>query len=815
MGTSRGLVLLFDSQQILKLYITTEYKDAISALSLNNKCDRLLIGNALGYIFMFDTTNGKCLRQILDVHPYGNAILNLKFTDDSKLACFSDSGGSVFMLEFKRVMGVRGADSTCLFSGSRGEVCHIEPLKFEKFAETIVDKLNVNSVKTTAVKKNLDNISALFNKYSLLAMASFTKVFVVSLRPKLTVLFTFPLTGSVKYLPILNWQFVILQQQTQQTAEPNKTPRRFVTPILACARESSIYFFQVDYYQSEKANNEPQASAPSDSKRSASNKTNIDDLQYQFKFLQLQKSEYKFKIYNFCWLNAKTIAILDQAEKLHIFDIRSNQELQVLSNLPECVQLVFNSCFFKSLATGGYVSKALAYAGESACYQTFQCYLGQLFMLGTKSINLFSLQNWSSRIMDFVNDNRLDLALDLALSMYKGETKALIGLPIDSGLRKEKIIDKIVEILYLYINRAMKQDCPVNGKLELLEKHFKYCSSKCVNVCMAINRQDFLFDNLYNLLSYDRLFEGFFFESLEEHILENKLKQMPPTIIKNFIDYYSANINLQPKLEKCLLHFEISNIDLHNVIQMCRSYYLLDAYIHFFNKAFKDYITPLEEIIIMMQPHLFLVYETAKAHLSNQYVLPSTSSAAAKNNSFQLTNCGNKLLVYLHCCLCGQSYPYYGNIDDDQLSDTVRRTTFDHLIAKRHKFIDNLLENEKKVKSPLAKYLNDLTSPSSNAGNYPIVRMLLNYDISSFLNVISMTFNESSFEAVIGLDKKQQLIDILIEIGLDGSAQNVISTNSIRNNSHLFTFLARQIANKNNNIQVDNSIFTQVIFFIY
>lgn len=38
-GTSRGLVLLFDSQQILKLYITTENKDAITALTLNNKLE--------------------------------------------------------------------------------------------------------------------------------------------------------------------------------------------------------------------------------------------------------------------------------------------------------------------------------------------------------------------------------------------------------------------------------------------------------------------------------------------------------------------------------------------------------------------------------------------------------------------------------------------------------------------------------------------------------------------------------------------------------------------------------------------------------
>jgi hypothetical protein len=36
-GTSRGLILLFDSEQILKLYITTDHKDAITALALNNR----------------------------------------------------------------------------------------------------------------------------------------------------------------------------------------------------------------------------------------------------------------------------------------------------------------------------------------------------------------------------------------------------------------------------------------------------------------------------------------------------------------------------------------------------------------------------------------------------------------------------------------------------------------------------------------------------------------------------------------------------------------------------------------------------------
>lgn len=379
-------------------------------MSFNNKCDRLLVGNATGLIFMFDATNGKCLRTISDAHPAGNAILNLKFTDDSKLACFSDSGGSVFMLEFKRTMGVRGANSICLFSGSRGEVCQIEPLKFEKFSETLIDKMAVNNSAT--VKKNLNGIQNLFNKYTLLAMASFTKVFIVTLKPKLTVLFTYPLTGNMKYLPIINWQLVIIQRSSLVNKNNQKImqPKRFVSPILACARESTILFFQVDYYQNE---NEVDGQEKS------------DDSSIDLKFVQLQKSEFNFKIINFCWLNAKTLAILDDSEKVHIYDIRSNTELQVLANLSS-IKLVYSSTFFKSLATGGYVSKALAYAGENACYSTIQSYLGQFFMLGSRSVEIFSLQNWSTRIDDFINDNSLDLALDLALSMFKGNNESVI-----------------------------------------------------------------------------------------------------------------------------------------------------------------------------------------------------------------------------------------------------------------------------------------------------------------------------------------------------------------------------------------------------
>ena len=391
-----------------------------------------------------------------------------------------------------------------------------------------------------------------------------------------------------------------------------------MSPLLACARESTIYYFQIDYSQAD-------PSIGSETRRKGNENPTLI-----FKCNQIQKTEFKFKIYNFAWLNAKTLAILDETEKLHICDVRTGQELQILSNLSECVQLVYNSSFFKSLATGGYVSEALAYAGENACYQSIQAHLGQLFMLGSRSIAIFSIQNWSARIDDFINDNNLDLALDLSLAMYKGETKALIGLPIDEELRKEKIIDKIIDILYLYVNRAIKQDCPQVGKLEMLEKHYKKCSEKIVEICMSINNEDILFNNLYSLVNCDPLFEGYFFESLHEYVLLNRLKTIPPFILKNFIDYYSKSEELLKMLEKCIPHFSIESIDLHNLIQLCRDKRLLDSFIYLHNQAFKDYLTPFEEIVKLMDPVMFLTYETAKTHLRQSELNISESKSNEK-----------------------------------------------------------------------------------------------------------------------------------------------------------------------------------------
>ena len=88
-------------------------------------------------------------------------------------------------MNFLFFLGMRSYSSRCIFSGSRGEVCTFEPL---------------NQVQNQLMTERI-----------IVALATISKVIVLTIRPTMKVLFTKELAGGSKTLPILSWQFVIIQ----------------------------------------------------------------------------------------------------------------------------------------------------------------------------------------------------------------------------------------------------------------------------------------------------------------------------------------------------------------------------------------------------------------------------------------------------------------------------------------------------------------------------------------------------------------------------------------------------------------------------
>ncbi|XP_055528729.1 vacuolar protein sorting-associated protein 8 homolog [Wyeomyia smithii] len=412
-GTSHGHILAFDCTQTLKWCCQDGItQGAVSALGFNEDNTRLLAGFARGSILMIDTFTGDVIRTLNDVITPNTGVLHLRWTNRSALALCSDSGGSVWSLSFTRRLGIRGCDSRCLFSGARGEVCTVEPLL-------------------------LGDEEHPLKNYTLVALATLSKFFVVMIRPRLKVVKFHPMAGYPDCLPLLAWQMVLIQ-----AADSSRT----VDPVLAAARGSDLYFHQISYSSG------------------------------RISLIFLRHIQLSYRMLALHWLGPKTIACLDTAEVLHLLDVRTNKELESidLSN----VGLMYNSAQFKALATGGNVSPALALAGGSACYNTVVSHGSQLYLLAGKSLHGVSARAWSDRISYLTSMQRWDEAIELAVDGYRaarGRHRRLVAA-------KERILRMFDE--YLTATRRTPEIC-----LEAM-----------VACLIEINERDLLWQELYDRL---------------------------------------------------------------------------------------------------------------------------------------------------------------------------------------------------------------------------------------------------------------------------------------------------------------------------
>lgn len=79
--------------------------------------------------------------------------------------------------------------------------------------------------------------------------------------------------------------------------------------------------------------------------------------QEELQFIPLQKMSLSFIVQGMAWLNTRTLAVLDTREHLHVIDVKTQEE-QEMVDLAH-LGLVYASPHFKAIATGGNVSKAM------------------------------------------------------------------------------------------------------------------------------------------------------------------------------------------------------------------------------------------------------------------------------------------------------------------------------------------------------------------------------------------------------------------------------------------------------------------------
>lgn len=194
-------------------------------------------------------------------------------------------------------------------------------------------------------------------------------------------------------------------------------------------------------------------------------------------------------------------------------------------------------------------------------------------------------------------------------------------------------------------------------------------------------------------------------------------------------------------LEACIVHLDIGSLDIHQVVQICWLHGLYDAIIYIHNKALNDYVTPIHELVPILQKAIaegnyldqyFPFWISLPIHYQYLIFVPAQEMTAKE------IELGNKLLVYISFCLAGRGYPI-GDVPKDSIQ-SVKYEIFKCLTSVHSKNADD----------------NELP--------YPFLRTFVHFDTREFLNVVSLAFTEPEFTSELGLRQRQRLIDLLLQI---------------------------------------------------
>ena len=345
-----------------------------------------------------------------------------------------------------------------------------------------------------------------------------------------------------------------------------------------------------------------------------------------------------------------------------------------------------------------------------AFYMSFRAYKGRLFLLGYNEITFGTLSNWADRLLALMEEGSFIGAIQLATAYYSGEAnKVAVGLPEDDDLRHQMVREKLTEMITASLKYAFGQ-IEEQGIHHVNKEQLGELASACITACIRMNDNDFLFEDVYSWYQ-DRNFKDDFLERLEPYIDDDEITVFPPVVIKDLVGHYTARAH-HSRLEEMLCHLDSRTMDIDQITTLCKKNHLYDALLYVWNQALSDYTTIISDLLGL----------TERQDKSQTDVNPSIQE-------MELTS-ASKLFPYLSYILTGRIYPTGKDMHED--SATLAKAEIYHYF-----FSGNSREARSNFRD-----ISQSPKPGSKS-NFPNLRRILNFDAPSFLSMLNEAFEDS------------------------------------------------------------------------
>ncbi|KAL2406854.1 Vacuolar protein sorting-associated protein 8-like protein [Exophiala dermatitidis] len=735
-GTSKGLVLVFDHHQNHKAIIGSGTKaaenGAVSSLAISADHTTIAVGHATGHIFTWEMAKpskpflhiqpidvSQAQARRADGHITGSAVVHIGFLGYRHTALVSaDDKGLAFSHLATRGMGAVGrVVRTSRILGRYPEVVSRASKPLKKSSVLAFSPLPLGNI-----EQRTDGLGlvAMLTPY-LLVIVSTTPVAQTqhkAARPKEVAAHS-AMTAALAWFPAIKLK--------TQGSEVLKTK-------LVYAWSNILTVLEVH-------------EAPTEDE---ADKDKPPELQ----FLARSRYEADEAIVAVQWLNRSIMAVLTITQQLLIIedltmrvtdafdllgkniyhaDLYSQQLRAIIENLDE-----------EDASMHGVVADAF--------HMSFRAYKGRLFLLGFNDVWTGALTNWADRLLALINIGDFIGAIRLATKYYQGEGEnATIGLPEDDKVRSALVRERLVEMMTASLRYAFGKNQQAGN--ELIEKpQMIELADACIKACLVMEDQDFLFEEVFAWYE-DHDHGPLFVDVLEPYILDQRIVSIPPPALKTLINHFIMT-HTPSTLEEIICMLDTSTMDIDQVTTLCKKYNLYDAYIYVWTMALRDFVTPLE---------LLLDLATAER--------PETERSTAVVDG---SRTAEKIFPYISYILTSRVYPTGAFMDEGE-SVQAKSQIYDFFFSGT----------------------DDLRGPTrATAGSFENLNRILHFDATNFIAAMNEAFEDSFLNTADddALDSsgatrtytRQYIVRILLEVMSSGfDADDTI---------YLDMFIARNLA---------------------
>ncbi|PWW74466.1 hypothetical protein C7212DRAFT_365158 [Tuber magnatum] len=411
------------------------------------------------------------------------------------------------------------------------------------------------------------------------------------------------------------------------------------------------------------------------------------------------------------WINRQIIGVLTVTQRLIILEDTALRATETFDLMPK--QILHLDMFSGQLHS---LIDRLDDEGSShphvadAFYSSFKAYKGRMFLLCQYEVLVGALSNWADRLLAMMEVGDFIGAIHLATAYYVGEANKLtIGLPEDAELRHPIVEERLLEMMSASLRYAFGKNQKSTQREVLEREQLQDLATACFNACLSMDTTDFLFGEAFDYFDQESV-EGIFLETLEPHILEGRIRSVPPTVVKALITHYTSR-EFDSRLEEIICHMDTKTLDIDQVTTLCKQHNLYDAMIYVWNRALGDYITPVIDLLSLLipQPHKGVNGNESSMHAVN--VL--------------------KVFPYLSYTLTGRVYPTGEDLPEPEASNAKAALYY-------FLFLGRTMTWPKQGGKPF------YTDPVSKLEpSFPYLRLILKFDAPSFLSALNEAFEDS------------------------------------------------------------------------